>query len=869
MECQVNVAQDGGTRTGGEYKGVKWNGWTDDLTVWKPFRIPRSANTSPEYTDSEIKFDLAQHAEAIGMTGWNWVDQQSEWVAFDFDAIVGHTDKHTKNLTIEQLDQIKNLAMQIPWVTIRKSTSGNGLHFYVFLDPVKTANHVEHAALARAILGKMSAFVGFDFKSLVDICGGNMWVWARKMKGTDGLKVIKSGTRLTQDEIPPNWRDHLSVISGRRKRNIPKDLPSNVVENFDQLTGQSTRIPLDDEHRRLIQYLQENHLLWWWDQDHHMLITHTIHLKSAHIDLALRGFYETLSDGHDPNTQNCFAFPYYNGSWLVRRYTVGVKEHTSWSQDGVGWTVCYFNREADFDTTCRAFSGIENPKGGYIFKEAETATQAARLLGVELNLPIAMNARETVMRKHRDGRLLVEVDRESDDAPLDNDGWYSRGNKPWTKIFNLKLSDPLDFDIGAYDDILRHVVSKQNEDCGWVINRENVWGDEPLHHIRIALTSLGLSNKEITSITGTAILKPWTLINQPFQPEYPGDRRWNRNAAQLKYAPSPDKDNLHYPHWIAILNHCGSGLDQQVKEDTWCMANSILTGGDYLKCWITSLIKDPIEPLPYLFFYGPQNSGKTIFHEALSLLFTKGYKRADQALVSQGGFNAELEGSLVCVIEETDLRKNVAAYNRMKDWVTSRDILVHAKGETPYHAVNTTHWIQCSNDHQACPVFAGDTRITICYVEPLLPETIIPKRQLITMLEKEAPDFLAAIMDMELPPSPDRLNIPVIASADKRALQQINSTALESFIDENCDLANGASIKYSDFWERFQASLDPGEEHFWTIRRMGKELPPYIIKGRNRSDAQWHLGNIKWKTDETQPTGKFVLGGEFLVWSES
>ena len=60
--------------------------------------------------------------------------------------------------------------MEIPWVTVRKSTGGNGIHLYVFLPDVPTANHTEHAALARAVLGQMSALVGFDFKAKVDAC---------------------------------------------------------------------------------------------------------------------------------------------------------------------------------------------------------------------------------------------------------------------------------------------------------------------------------------------------------------------------------------------------------------------------------------------------------------------------------------------------------------------------------------------------------------------------------------------------------------------------------------------------------------------------------------------------------------------------
>lgn len=185
MECQVNVAQDGGSRVEGEFKGKAWHGWTDGGQTWKPIRIPYKANSEPEYNDSPMTYDLSVHAEGIGMTGWNWHQRISKWVAFDFDAISGHSDRHSRRLTEDELQKIKETLLTIEWVTLRKSTGGKGLHLYVFLEPVQTSNHTEHAALARSILGKLSALTGYDFSAKVDICGQNMWVWHRKMRNTE------------------------------------------------------------------------------------------------------------------------------------------------------------------------------------------------------------------------------------------------------------------------------------------------------------------------------------------------------------------------------------------------------------------------------------------------------------------------------------------------------------------------------------------------------------------------------------------------------------------------------------------------------------------------------------------------------------
>ena len=1217
MECQVNVAQDGGERIEGDFKGRKWHGWTDSLTTWKSFRIPYKAYSDPEYEDTEIKFDLAEHAEAIGMTGWDWKNRISKWVAYDFDALMGHSDKHTGKLTNEELDAVREAAFNIEWVTVRKSTSGKGLHIYVYLNDIPTANHNEHAALARAILGKMSAITGFNFESKVDICmpkdtwiqtkdgarqikdllgkpnifiingieeispegffytgyktifeiktvkgykvrateahpfltgcksfnltrsyptllgfsdiktkkklsdlkigdklylnrhenlswggegtyeegyilgwlfgdgyfssrpqcnnyehsldffkddqdlvpyvsyilpasqcyidgpqtkvslrspfleelrqrfnldvsksisqeieetssdfykgfisaffdsdgsanktkalvelkqsnlprlealqrmllrlgiisdifnnekdkeevilgrkckmqskytltigreniltftskigfrhpskyaklneqitriltkengkkklaiehftdyiesiteigeecvyathvcpshlydangfitfncGQNMWVWHRKMAGTDGLRLLKTGIPL--EEIPPNWQDHIKVVTGTRRKNLPQEIENaGLSDLFEELSGQQLRIPLDEDHKKLINYLKDNDLFWWWDQDHNMLVTHTHHLKSAHKELILKGFFDTNSEGKNLNEQNCFCHPLRKGGWVIRRYSFGVQEHESWSQDGQGWTRCFYNVEPDLQSSARAFGGLEDPRGGFVFREAEIAAKATDLLGVKMDLKAVYMSRETILKEHKDGRLIVEIERKDQDRADEMTGWLPDKDK-WKRIYNKQLATPTEPETANYDDMVRHLVTESGDDYGWMIKSDGIWRSEPLIHLKVALSSLGLNGKDVTQVLGSSIFKCWKVVNKPFQPEYPGEREWNRNASQLRFLPSKDLENLQYKTWMQLLNHCGSGLDETVKNNPWCKANGVLRGGEYLKCWVASLFKEPLEPLPYLFFYGPQNSGKSIFHEALNLLLTKGYKRADAALISQAGFNAELEGAIICVVEETDLRKNMIAYNRIKDWVTSLDLSIHCKGKTPYHIPNSTHWIQCANDHQACPIFSGDTRITMCYVEPLNPIELIPKKVIIPMLEKEAPNFLAEILNLELPPSMDRLNVPVLMTEDKGMVQQLNKTHLEMFIDEKCRAVHGRRIKFSDFFAKLQEWLDPNEIHRWSKIRVGRETPPTFPKGRIHEDGQFYLGNIAW-TGEVDST---------------
>jgi hypothetical protein len=846
MECQVNVGQDGGEKISGEYKGRKWIGWTDNLTVWKSFRIPFHSNTEPYYNDSELKFDFEKHVEAIGMTGWDWVAKKSRWVAFDFDAIVGHSDRHTKKLTSTELEEVKNKAKEIPWVTIRKSTSGKGLHIYVHIDSdVVISNHNEHAAVARSILGNMSAITGYDFSSKVDICGGNMWVWHRKMRDTDGLTVIKQGEPLT--EIPYNWKDHIKVIKGHAKRTLPQDISDISV--FEQISGQYPKVPLDSQHLELINYLRESEAFWWWDQDNHMLVCHTYDLKSAHTDLNMRGFFETSTSRS--STHNCFAFPLRRGAWAVRRFTPGVREHDSWDQDGSGWTRCFYNREPDLRTAARAFGGVEDTKGGFVFREADVAARAAELLGVYLEYDPQLGSRETTLKEHKDGRLIVEIIKTDHDRTNEMTGWLTRGNKPWTRIFNVQTADPTETEIGSFDDLIRHVITTTDDDAGWMIKTDEKWRREPWNHIKVALASLGYNNKDITKILGSSIFKCWTLVNKPFQPEYIGDRQWNKESAQLKYLPLPETDNLKYNSWNKILHHIGLGLDDAIKENPWCRLNGIDNGADYLKCWIASIFQFPEQPLPYLFLYSKeQRTGKSILHEALSMLLTNGYQRADYALTNQSGFNAELRDAIICVVEEVSMDKNVIALNRIKDWVTATEINIHTKGKTPYHITNTTHWIQCANDHKACPIFPGDTRITMITVPEIDPIEMIPKKQLLDQLEKEAQHFLTAMLALELPESNDRLNVPVIDTYDKSLVMAGNKSIIELFLSQICVYAPGYMVKYSDIFNRFLSWVGPQKSIEWSKIRFGRELPPIYPKGRNPKDAQHYIGNIAFSTKD-------------------
>lgn len=865
MEVQVNVAKDHGEPISGEFRGKTFKGYTDGLTQWKSFRIPFNANSEPNYEDTPMSFDLTEHAEGIGLTGWDWDQKRSIFVAFDFDSLIGHSS----GLTDNELQKVKNIAAQLDYVQIRKSTSGKGLHLYVFLDDdISVNNHNEHAAIARSILSRICADTGYDFQSKVDTCGGNMWVWHRKMVGTHGLELVKQTK--TKVKIPVNWQDHLDVITKRRHKIRPTFIPEdNTTEqdDFEALLGQANRIPLDDTHKALFKFLEENNAQFWWDNDHYMMVAHTHDLKHAHTEMGLRGIFDTIASGKEQGMDhNCFAFPLPNGAWCVRRYTRGIKETPNWDQDSSGWTRTYFNRDPDLTIASRSHEAIEDERGGFVFDTASIAIEAASDLGVHIKIPNWLLHRECHFREHKDGRLIVKILKENSDngEEMRKLGWQSTKDKMWTKIYSKKVSVSNDIDVGNYDNFVRHLVTESGADFEWVLRVNDRWIHEPREHIKLAMKSLGLKMVKIDRVLGNCVLNSWTVVNRPFQPEYAGNRMWNMNSVQLNYLPRADSQDLKYPTWMKILTHCGKNLDDDIKRNDWCIENDILTGYDYLKCWCASLFQHPLQPLPYLFFFGDQNCGKSIFHEALGLLMTgTGYVRAENALTSTSGFNGELETGVLCVVEELDLEKNKTAYNRIKDWVTSVMLPIHRKMMTPFNIPNSTHWVQCSNDSSSCPIFPGDTRITMIHVPNI--DTPVSKRKLMPQLQEEARDFITELLNLELPECDDRLNIPVIETSAKNIVQDSNKSDIETFIDECCYKVPGAMVSINDFYMAFQDWIDPQEFIKWSKIKVSKQISKIhgIPKGRNPKDAQWYYGNISLNPG-MKPGKRLICSEQFL-----
>lgn len=803
METQVFVSPEGGTPVPG-----RRNTWEADGESWWHIRVPKHAKTNPLFDDYRLPWSLDKRAEGIGCTGWDWEAKRSRWVGFDFDAITGHAVG--VGITDEKLEEVKNAATAVPWVEVRKSTSGSGLHLYVLFDGdgIETANHTEHAAVGRAVLAQLSTETGFNFASQVDACGGNMWIFHRKMtRENQGLQLVRAAERPYRSaDLPSNWRDHMEVVTRKRAKVRIQGIADEA--SFESLASSRTAVPLDAKHRAVMEALSESGCSSIWVPDHHLLQTHTAALAKlmdspeTRSRLGLIGFFQTNSPGTDPGQPNCFAFPLPDGAWKVYRFSPGICEAETWTQDGTSWTSCYFNQKPSLGVAATSLGGVERPgNGGYAFTSAQAAVKVAESLGQVISLEERMLSRDAVLKRNKDGRLVMELAKAESDGLLAGwDGTAKKGH--WVRVFSVS-ADPKPSDEIAYDNVVRAIVTTTGEDAGYVVkSAAGTWDFQSPSNAKKVLQFVGCSPSDADCAMGEAVSNRWVRVALPFHPEYPGGRQWNLDAPQFAVAPATiDDDQIpHHPTWDLILSHIGADLDEAVAANEWCQRNLVKSGREWLTYWIASALRFPFDRTPYLCLYGPENTGKSILHEALALLVTKGVVSADRALTNQSNFNGELAGAVFAVVEEVDLSKAPVARNRLKEWVTALTLSIRRMRTDTFHQPNTLHFIQCTNRADHCPILPGDSRIVLCQV--LKPTNPIPKYRLLKLLEAEAAQFLATLMHLVMPEPAGRLRVAVIETAGKVAAGKANAP-VSQFLDERCVLNPDARMAKSDLFASY------------------------------------------------------------------
>lgn len=875
MEVQVNVAAGKGEPVHGKRSTYSS---TDGTDQWFNFRIPKGAYDEPFFNDFELRFVLDIHCDGIGSTGWDWKARRSRWVGFDFDAIVGHAEG--VGVSTDELDRVREAAQALPYVEVRKSTGGSGLHLYVIFedgDAFDTKNHNEHAALARCILGVMSRDAGFSFDTAVDGCGGNMWLWHRKSAGTEGLKLKKAAESVFEaGKLPSDWRSHLPVVSGKRQKvHLPGNENQSEEDLFNELASAHRQIDTDAKHKAHMEFIASQGITCNWVNDHKCVQTHTIGFKRLFDnkeEWGIQGVFATNSKGANLQDANCFAFPLDNGGWKIYRFGAAgrITEAPTWERDSLGRMMCWFNVRANLDTASRALGGKKLDKGGYEFDSLETAVQVAKVLKptFELEIEEHMKNRKAVVRRSKDGQVAIEIPKTGTNEDQPKGDWNNSDKKTaWTQVFDI-VAQPEKLEVSDYDNLIRCLETPDGQTAGWATKKaDGAWTRKPSGEIKMILQDMGHAKPEAEQIMGRYARNPWKLVSLPFQSEYPRGRCWNLDAPQYRYQPSPrldssfgnDGDASPHPFFDRIFDHVGGDLTKYIKDLEWAATYGIRTGADYLRAFFASTLRFPTQPTPYLFLFGPEDSGKSILHEAFELLVTRGVVKADRALTSQSDFNGELAGAILCVVEEKDIGKTPGAYAKIKEAVTARRLSIRRMRTDAYMVENTTHWIQCANHQDACPVFDGDTRITVIYVPALPPEQMIPKELLLERLKEEGPAFMRTLMDLLLPPPTGRLRLPIITTQHKQMSAEKNRSMLDQFVSECLHEVPGALLPFSDFYARFVDWLPVDEKGTWSRIKVSRAMPTKFPSGTGNQNKTYVINAAFEQSTVPADTKKYFV----------
>jgi hypothetical protein len=836
MEVQVNVKN-----VGQPINPDKPTGWRHDGSFpFGPFRFPVNAGTAPGWEELIIGFPLEVYAESIGTTGYS--KKGSLAAQFDFDTIADHAEGI--GISDAEMQRMEQAIANVPYAELRRSTGGAGRHVRVFLSGfTDVANHTEHAALCRAIQAKLSHDANIDLSASVDACGGNFWFWSRRATEQNrGFELLKPATtKLTPADVP-NWRDHVDVVT--RKRAKVK------VEGLDEEFASSHQhVKRDAQHDAILAEYERQGGIINYQQDHNCYLINTGVLAKTHKALELKGAFETTSDAKHPTEHNAAAFLLSNGAMLIVRFG-SAKESLLWQKAKSGAACIRFNVSVDPQAVCRAVEGVWTGKG-FTCATVEQANRAAAYFGITLP---NIDERQITFTLDRTG-LLVTCERRGRETP---GGWAADRSR-------LKSHFSIDAppDDADHDEIVRHLQTPKLEDAGWALRRKNgTWGIEKKDTCRDAFASIGLNKNEASAALGHVARSPWTLVNEPFSPEFLAGRRWNRHGRRLIVPGTPGN---HY-HFDLIFSHCGKMLDEVVANDPWCIENGVTSGKRYLLLWAASLVQRPKNPLPYLFLWSkPNNTGKSALHRSLGMLIEDGATDCHSSLIEH--FNASMAGAVLCFVEEASLPP--ASYAKLKNWVDSPTITIREMHTNAYPLPNFAKFIHTANRREACPIEDGDERIVVIPVKEL-ENQIAWKEIMAPALQNEAASFLATLLyDTPLPPAAGRLFLPVLTTPDKLAMMGqtvekndtvkavVNAVAKlithrELFDDHGGDLLKAIG---SGPWSNSPATLvtylkkarDP-------LREMGINV---AFSALNQGQHRITIGPY-WLVDEADPTAEEI-----------
>lgn len=738
-------------------------------------RIPATGDTSPTNNVGPVSF----HPELVARFGtsyWNWRDQLSLACFIDFD--FGHGPSGLDERQIQYVDELASRHNAIMNVTSR---GGKGRHWLIQLaEPLPAPTRSDHKSNCDAIVAQVCRDLATDLHPFICTYGAIQYLYDAHA-AIDGFQLVKRATDKLALAAPV---EILAAETHQRTRFRGATTAQQRCLEAEQV---AQHVELDDTHKAIIETMQQHG--WPVVIDQHngqtMLRLHTAGLALDHRVNNRPGIFATDSDGTDPGTPNSYAFLRPHGGLAVRRYGT-TSEADCWHAGPSGIMSIDYNVPPTYDQACRHFGGKKDRRDNYVMA-ADDARQALSMLGTQLDVPELLASRPVTIK--RDGELLrLTIAGETSEKSANLPGWrYHRGQ--WEHDLGVEAEK-----LPTHDDRIRHTTKSGDGQSWYVLDARGEWVTQPLSAVKMYLEGCGHGRQHTAEIIKSHIDRNWTITRIPFAGEYPrGNRIWNRDGARLSCDPQPGD----WSHWRMILEHCGRGIDEEVKADPWCQTHGIKTGADWLMVWAAVMVRHPEWRLPYLFLFSEQQeTGKSALHRALTRLFegTNGWAELRKEL-TRDDFNDAMIGAALLILEEIDLSQNYSTYTLLKNYIDSPSLKIrgiYSKSETE---TNYSHFIHTANHAHFCPVYPNDSRIVVIPVDKYEGDDLPWTTTLCPRLDAECPAFLDALLSLQLPQHGcGRLHLPVLETQLKRELMSDRADELRGWYAQLRELAIAGEI---------------------------------------------------------------------------
>ena len=215
-----------------------------------------------------------------------------------------------------------------------------------------------------------------------------MWIWHRKMTPENGgLRIIKPATKvLTLADLPPNWRDHIEVVTHKRSKVRINEVSDERLDIFETLTSAQTIIPLDGKHKAVIEALQQSGYTTLWVSDHNLLTDAHLRAQKAHgragQGIATGGRVRDQLSRPAPGHPQLLHVPV--AQWRVAGLPILARHLGSGDLEPgrQGMDDLLLQSAPDLPAAAKLHGGLQDPeKKGYTFSNPEDAMKAAKMLG--------------------------------------------------------------------------------------------------------------------------------------------------------------------------------------------------------------------------------------------------------------------------------------------------------------------------------------------------------------------------------------------------------------------------------------------------------------------------------------------------------